>query len=768
MGAQSNRTQSDSAIIERYMNQPSALPLRTRDAIEKLWEGRPVQLYALADLDETLKLKATWLVLGPRDLAVVTGDGDGGGPLRIQSIERARIKAVTERPGLSCATLTIWGEPEAPPLAVVRYTRRQRRAMENVKFILEQQARGETVAPAGDPDEVYAGAMAHPVRQAQAAYASAQFTVVWRLLSYLKPYRVKWTLGLLAAGAMTALSLAPPYLTKWLIDDVVKPFEGGTLSVRGALHAAWIIVAALAAIYALRGLCHYIRLRHLAVLAEYVARDIRHELYGHLQKLSLSFYSERQTGSIITRVSSDTDRLWDFIAFGVVEVTLSIVMLLGLSVVLLALDWRLGLVMVLPVPLLLLSFYLHSQQMSRYFTRIWRKWSSMTEVLSDTIPGMRVVKAFNQEPREVRRFNSRSEAVLDEANALHGVWTKFWPSLSLSLNAMTLVVWLMALPRLLAEPGTAAPLTLGTLMAFMLYMGMFMYPIETIGMMARMMSRATSSAMRVFEVLDTEPQIRDADMPLRLEPVQGRVTFDHVSFAYDGIRLTLRDVSFDVAPGEMIGLVGPSGAGKTTITNLIARFYVPTSGHILIDGENLNALDTGHFRRQIGMVLQDPHLFHGTVLDNIRYGLPEATLEQVIEAARAANAHDFICRLPQGYETVVGERGHTLSGGERQRVSIARAILNNPRILILDEATSSVDTETERKIQEALERLIHGRTVFAIAHRLSTLRRASRLLVFENGRLTEEGKHAELLEKEKGTYKKLYDLQHELHEMYAL
>ncbi|HYX83094.1 MAG TPA: ABC transporter ATP-binding protein [Gemmatimonadales bacterium] len=280
--------------------------------------------------------------------------------------------------------------------------------------------------------------------------------------------------------------------------------------------------------------------------------------------------------------------------------------------------------------------------------------------------------------------------------------------------------------------------------------------------MARTINRATTSAHRVFEVLDTEPEIRDAAEPVRLEPVHGRVTFEHVSFGYDGVRQVLRGVSFDVAPGELIGLVGPSGGGKTTIVNLIARFYDVTGGTIRIDGVDIRRLDTGHYRRQIGMVLQDPYLFHGTVLENIRYGLPEASLSAVVAAAQAANAHDFITKLQHGYDTVVGERGHTLSGGERQRVSIARAILHDPQILILDEATSSVDTETEREIQQALERLVAGRTVFAIAHRLSTLRKASRLFVIEEGRLVEHGTHAELLNIREGTYRRLYELQLQL------
>jgi ATP-binding cassette subfamily B protein len=291
---------------------------------------------------------------------------------------------------------------------------------------------------------------------------------------------------------------------------------------------------------------------------------------------------------------------------------------------------------------------------------------------------------------------------------------------------------------------------------------MFVAPLEGIGQMARTMNRATTSAHRVFEVLDTEPEVRDVPAAVRLEPVRGRVRFDRVVFAYDGVRQVLKGVSFEVAPGELIGLVGASGGGKTTIVNLIARFYDVTGGSVSIDGVDVRRLDTGHYRRQIGMVLQDPYLFHGTVLDNIRYGLPEATLDATIAAAKAANAHDFVCKLPHGYDTVVGERGHTLSGGERQRVSIARAILHDPRILILDEATSSVDTETEREIQQALERLIAGRTVFAIAHRLSTLRRASRLFVIEDGRLVEAGTHRELLANPNGRYRKLHELQLQL------
>jgi ATP-binding cassette subfamily B protein len=314
------------------------------------------------------------------------------------------------------------------------------------------------------------------------------------------------------------------------------------------------------------------------------------------------------------------------------------------------------------------------------------------------------------------------------------------------------------MPRLLGT-SSAPALSPGTFVAFLLYMTMFVSPIEIIGQVARIMNRATTSAHRVFEILDTRAEIVDVPDARRLEPVQGRVTFESVTFGYDGVRQVIRGMSFDVEPGEMIGLVGPSGGGKTTVINLIVRFYDVTGGAVKIDGIDVRELDSGHTRQQIGMVLQDPYLFHGTILENIRYGQPDASVDRVVAAAQAANAHDFVCKTSHGYDTMVGERGQTLSGGERQRISIARAILHDPRILILDEATSSVDTETEWHIQEALERLIAGRTVFAIAHRLSTLTRANRLFVIEDGRISERGTHASLLANEGGTYKRLHDMQ---------
>jgi ATP-binding cassette subfamily B protein len=753
-------TTHNKQIIERYTDQPPRLPPELRGRIESTWGGEPVQLYALSDLDATMRLSETWVALGPTQLAVARLIGSE--EYSVNSFERSRVSAVREAPGLSGSVLTILGAEGEPPLETVRFTHRQRRAMENLKFVLDEQLGGRALA-LDDPDQEYAESIAGPIKEAQALVSGNRMAVIWRLLGYLKPYQRRVMAGMSAATVITLVSLVPPYLAGYLIDAVIRPVQDGTLSVATGSAVAWIAVATMAVVFVVRQAGAVVRLRMMAVLGELVARDLRTQLYEHLQTLSLSFYSRKKTGSIITRVSSDTDRLWDFLAFGVVDVSLSLVMLVGLGAVLISLDWQLGLVMITPVPLFCWWIFRHGERINHLFVRAWRKWSRVTDVLSDTIPGIRVVKAFNQESRENSRFTERNVDVTKEFNRIHHLWTSFWPALMLAVHATTVAVWVFAIPRLLGgDNGVEPTLSAGTFVSFLLYTTMFVAPIEVIGQMARTMNRATSSAHRVFEVLDTEPEIVEVSEPLRLEPVLGQVVFDSVSFGYDGIRQVLRSVSFKVMPGEMIGLVGPSGGGKTTVVNLIARFYDTTGGTVLIDGIDIRELDIGHYRRQIGMVLQEPYLFHGTVLENIRYGLPEASAADVIEASKAANAHDFICRLPHGYDTIVGERGQTLSGGERQRVSIARAILHDPRILILDEATSSVDTETERKIQEAMDRLVTGRTVFAIAHRLSTLHKASRLFVMEDGRLVECGTHRELLESQTGTYRRLYLMQREL------
>src|ERR1051325_5005031 len=476
-GSRKMLQQLDDHIITRYTAQPTRLPPELRREIEHAWSGAPVQLYALADLDQGLRLAETWLALGPRHIAVAKRDAEGW---EIRSVERARIEAVREAPGLSANTLTILGAPGEPALALLRYTHRQRRAFENVRFVLEENLAGQVrELPPVDADQLYAESIARPIRDAQALVAGRQTAVLRRLLSYLAPYRRPLTIGMAAATLITLVSLVPPYVAGYLIDRVVRPAQAGTLALARAWSIAWIAVAAMARVYLVKQIAAHVRLRLMAILGEWVARDLRDELYEHIQRLSLSFFSRKRTGSLITRVSADTDRLWEFLAFGVVDVSLSLVMLLGLGTVLLTLDWRLGLVMTVPVPLLCWVIYRHGESISQLFIRAWRKWSRVTDVLSDTIPGIRVVKAFNQESREIVRFGGRNEDVTLEFNEIHKMWTTFWPLLMLCVHATTVLVGVAAMPRLLGT--SAPPLSAGSFVSFLLYATMFVAPVEVLG-----------------------------------------------------------------------------------------------------------------------------------------------------------------------------------------------------------------------------------------------------------------------------------------------
>jgi ATP-binding cassette subfamily B protein len=745
-----NHPSRDRELADRYLDQPAIMPQEVRQRISASAGGEAIQLYALADLSPSHQLTEQWIALTESSVITVRAGN-------VSLIERNQIGEVREQPALSGSVLTLVSKDEQEALTVLRYTHRQKDSVGNIAFVLRQALLGHQVPIDDDADTSYLGSLTNPIKKAQATVSQNKLTVVWRLLAYLRPYRTKVIIGLLAGALLAIASIIPPWLARHIIDDVLS--QPSPVDER-AWQIAWMLVAAITAAYLLRLLFLWIRLHVMSIMGEYVAHDLRNDVYAHIQKLSVSYFSKTQTGSVISRVGSDTDRIWEFIAFGVVEVSLSAITLGVLSMGLLMMDLQLGLIMVLPVPFMVWAIISNGRSMQRLFTRAWRKWSSLNDVIADTIPGIRVVKSFNQEKHEQERFGKRNADTMETFNFVHRNWTRFWPLLMLMIHLVSIAVWWFALPRLMPGADGAKPdLSLGKFVAFLLYAGMFFQPIEVFGQMARMVNRSLSSARRVFDLMDTESELPRPAQAVTINPLRGEVEFDQVYFGYDSVRPVLQDISFKTVPGEMIGVVGHSGAGKTTLSNLIVRFYDVTSGTIRIDGHAINSIDLGSFRRQVGMVQQDPFLFHGTILENIRYGMQDAPKGRIIDAARAANAHEFICGLPQAYDTMVGERGHTLSGGERQRISIARAVLSNPRILILDEATSSVDSETEAKIQDALDHLTLGRTTFAIAHRLSTLRRADRILVFKDGRIAEQGTHSELMRIEGGVYRKLSEMQ---------
>jgi ATP-binding cassette subfamily B protein len=582
-------------------------------------------------------------------------------------------------------------------------------------------------------------------------------TSLFRLIRFAKPHAAMAALGLTLTLASTLIGLVPTYLTAPLTNRVLIPLASAATAAESAEPlrlAAWYIVALAAAALTSWALS-WARARVLTRVSERVAVDLRDQTYAHLQRLSLEFFGGKRTGDLISRISSDTDRINNFLSVNLLEFATDLFMIVATSAVLFTMDPVLAVASLGPFPIIYFMVYRSRVRMRHGFDRANRAWSGMTSVLADTIPGIRVVKAFAQEDREIERFAASDRDVLEANDRVNALWSFFWPTVALWTALGLLVVWIVGIGRVAS--GAILP---GHLIAFQLFISRFYVRMEALSRIVQSIQRAAASSQRVFEILDRTPSVPETPNAICPGRLHGRIEIRDVEFRY-GSRTVLNEIDLSIRPGEMIGLVGHSGAGKSTLVNLICRFFDVRMGSIEVDGTDIRRYAIEGYRRNIGIVLQEPFLFYGTVAENIAYGRPDATREEIIAAARAARAHEFILKLTDGYDSMVGERGQALSGGERQRISIARAILIDPAILILDEATSSVDTETERQIQEALENLIRGRTTIAIAHRLSTLRRADRLVVLEQGRVVEVGSHSELLESD-GPYSRFHQAQLEL------
>jgi ATP-binding cassette subfamily B protein len=585
--------------------------------------------------------------------------------------------------------------------------------------------------------------------------------VILRILRYLVPYRARIAVFAALMLASTALGMVAPYLTRPLFDVVLVP-QGATRSVQQRLIWLGLIVAGMLVTQLFAQLLEIVQGRIAVFMTHSLAHRLRVELYAHLQLLSLRFYDKQKVGSLHTRVSRDTEEMESILTVAAQMFLSNVLMLVGIAIVLCALNWRLFVCVILPAPLVALLAALAWRRIDRVWPRWWHTRSVMNAYLNESITGVRVVRAFAQEAREEGRFEPRSKRVADAGLAAEGMWVTVWPLLNFVTHTSLLIVWLVGGWMLLR-----GKLTAGTLLMFSAYLARFLGPLEFMNRLTEWIGRALAAADRIFEILDTVPDVADAGDAVAMPSIRGDVTFRHVTFGYDVHKPVLKDITLDIAAGEMVGLVGQSGAGKSTSINLVCRFYDVDQGELLIDGVPIRKIRQQDLRSQIGVVLQDTFLFAGTIADNICYAKPDATRAQILAAAKAANAHDFIVGKRDGYDTVVGERGMSLSGGERQRIAIARAILHDPRILILDEATSAVDTDTEQQIQEAIGRLCKGRTTFAIAHRLSTLRKADRLVVLKDGKIVEVGTHEELIGAQ-GEFHRLVRMQQALSQIHEV
>lgn len=570
-----------------------------------------------------------------------------------------------------------------------------------------------------------------------------------RLLGYLRPYRGWMVAALIAMVIGAGLGLVMPLA----IGQIVNLITGDQ-----ALPIAQIaLLLGLVAIgQAVMGL---IQTYSLTFVGERVVTDLRLAAYQQLQRLDLAFFEQRRTGEITSRITNDVTLIQTTVTTNLATLLQGVIQLVGAVVLMIVVSWQLsGLALVL-VPTLIAIAVVFGQWLRRISTTVQDRLADATSVLEETVAGVRVVRSFGREPYEIERFRTAIEATFAAAMKRARVRALFQPAMSLAVWAV--LIGMLVIGGYLVSAGLLTP---GDLVAFLFYAGMVAGSMGAFASLFGQVQEALGAVARVFELLDQQPAVADAPDAIPLPPVQGRVEFREVSFAYQRAEngqtapVVLRNFSLAIEPGEMVALVGPSGAGKSTIVSLIPRFYDVQAGSVLVDGYDVRRVQMRSLREQIGIVPQETLLFSGSIRDNIRYGRLEASDAEVEAAARMANAHEFICQLPEGYDTPVGERGVRLSGGQRQRIAIARAILKDPRILILDEATSSLDSESERLVQEALERLMAGRTSIVIAHRLSTVQRADRIVVVVAGEVVEAGTHRQLLARG-GMYARLYELQ---------
>ena len=575
-------------------------------------------------------------------------------------------------------------------------------------------------------------------------FNKAQFI---RLLKYMGPYKKQVGLALVLMTIATLSSLG----STLLLSRAVDALDGGTIGSLGYYVGGMVVLAALGA------LCTRHRIRLMDTAGRKALATLREDLFNHIQGLSFSFFDSRSPGKILVRVINDVNSLNDLFTNGIVNVLIDCFTLILLLAIMLFVNWQLTLLALCILPVLFLIIFKIKREMRKRWQITRLKTSNMHGYLHESLSGMRVTEAFVREDENLDTFSNVNDDIRSSWMRAIQINNAFWPVLDITGTIGTILVYYVGISLM---GNAAAPLALAELLLIIWYLGRFWEPLNTLSNFYNNILSATASMERIFEIMDTPADVQDKPGAYDLPPIKGRVEFDHVSFYYDPEKPVLNDVTFTAEPGQTIALVGATGAGKSTIVNLISRFYDVCGGSLRIDGHDIRDVKIDSLRRQMSVMMQESFIFSGTIMDNIRYGRLDATDEEVIEAAKAVHAHDFIMQMQKGYQTEVNERGSSLSTGQRQLISFARALLNDPKILILDEATSSIDTLIELLIQDALEVLLRGRTSFVIAHRLSTIRNADCIMVMRDGKIAERGNHDELIKIKDGQYKELCDAQY--------
>ena len=590
------------------------------------------------------------------------------------------------------------------------------------------------------------------------------------IVELLRPHRRELWFGLLAIAGESVAGLLEPWPLKIVLDDLLQgKSQHGWLhrlivQTAGSAPRNILVFACLAVlvIAVVDALCTYAEKYLTTNVGQWVAHDLRRTIYTHVQRLSLAYHDQRPTGDLISRVTVDIDAIQTFIVSGLLGILVDTLTLVGMIVVMFFVNWQFTLIALAVVPPLFLIVNTYTRKVKKASREVRKKEGRMVSVVSEVVSSIRVVKAFSREDYEIRRFEGESLEAVEAALAARSLKARLVPIVNIVTAIGTCaVLWFGAQ---MAMTGRLAP---GSLVVFVFYLGKMYKPMQDISKTIDSYSKAATGFDRIQEILRTEDEVHDQPGARKAPRFQGQIDFEHTEFRYKENEPVLRDVNIHIEPGTMVALVGPTGAGKTTIANLIARFYEPVSGVVKIDGTDVRQFTQKSLRSQISFVLQDTVLFGGTIWDNIAYGCPDASQSQIYRAAEDANAMEFIEKLPQRFDTPVGERGVTLSGGQRQRIAIARAIIRKSPILILDEPTSGLDAASEQFVVEALDRLMEGKTSIVIAHRLTTIRRASQIFVIDNGTIAESGTHDDLLQREDGIYKKLHDLQANLEEIPA-